>query len=320
MAACSTCNRTFTCGLRETTEPCWCASLPPIASVDATADCLCPECLRAKLARDGTGAGNAHDADDSRVDAKAPAASTVFGRAASALTLIAFLLSTLIASIPTPAFAAPPTPEAIIKACDEADSASQCERVLEREQLKQFPGLATRNGPALRIATNPGTPAVELKDSGNPDDESADFKWHSFWDYWAPSKIAIVSVTTRDADHFLVMQLDRAMQVKVPSEPILSPDARRFLVSDFCDKGCGNQIQMWRLDGMRAVREKTFKPRERWYETDVSWRDASTLVIEYSVAGPRRRLADPGEVNLVKAEPMTLRLSDSGWISDEPRR
>ena len=305
MAACSTCNRTFTCGLRETSEPCWCASFPPIASIDAKADCLCPECLREKPARD---------------NAKARAAPNAVAPSVSALTLIALLLSTLIAPIPAPVLAAPPTPEAIMKACDEADSASQCERVLEREQLKQFPGLATRNGPSLRITTNPGMPAVELRDSGNPDDESADFKWHSFWDYWAPSKIAIVSVTTRDADHFLVMQLDRAMQVKVPSEPILSPDSQRFFVTDFCDKGCGNQVQMWKLDRTRAVREKTFKPRERWYEVDASWRDASTLVIEYSVAGPRRRLADPGEVNLVKAEPMTLKLSDSGWISDEPRR
>ena len=307
MAACSACNRTFTCGLRETSEPCWCASVPPIARIDATADCLCPECLRERIARDAADAVDAADAADA-------------GDARGALTLVAVLLSTLIATMPAPTLAAPPTAEAIIKACDEAESASQCERVLEREQIKQFPGLATRDGPALRLATKPGMPAVELRDIGHPDNESADFKWHSLWDYWAPSKIAIVSVTTRDVDHFLVMQLDRAMQVKVPSEPILSPDSQRFFVTDFCDKGCANNIQVWKLDLTRAVREKTFKPRERWYEVDVSWRDASSLTTEYSVAAPRRRLADPGEVNLVKAEPMLLKLSDSGWISDEPRR
>lgn len=308
MAACSACNRTFTCGLRETSEPCWCASLPPIASVDATADCLCPDCLRERSARGAADAG-----DGSPLPFPAPIGARV-------LTLVGLLLSTLIAATPAPSLAAPPTPEAIIKACDEADSASLCERVLEREQLKQFPGLATRDGPALRLTTKPGMPAVELRDSGNPDNESADFKWHSFWDYWAPSKIAIVSVTTRDTDHFLVMQLDRAMQVKVPSEPILSPDNQRFFVTDFCDKGCANTVQVWKLDGTRAVREKTFKPRERWYEVDASWRDPSSLTIEYSVAGPRKRLADPGEVNLVKAEPMLIKLSDWGWISDEPRR
>ena len=236
------------------------------------------------------------------------------------MTLVALLLSTLIAIVPAPSLAAPPTPEAIIKACDEAETASQCERVIEREQLKQFPGLATREGPALRLVTKPGMPAVELRDNGNPEDEAGDFKWHSLWDYWPASKIAIVSVTTREADHFLVMQLDRVMQVRVPSEPILAPDGRRFFVTDFCDKGCANNVQVWKLDGTRAIREQTFKPRERWYEVDVSWRDPSSLAVEYSIAGPRRRLADPGEVNLVKADPMQLKLSDSGWVSDEPRR
>lgn len=242
-------------------------------------------------------------------------------RVASLSSAVAFVFASafIVATTSSPVLSAPPTSEAIIKACEETDTAAQCERVLEREQLKQFPGVGTRDGAALRLATKPGMPAIEFRDSGNPEDDNADFKWHALWDYWPQSKIAIVSVTTRDSDHFLVVQLDRGMQVRVPAEPILSPDGQRFIVGDFCDKGCGNQIQLWRIDRTRAIREKTYKPRERWYETDVSWRDPATLAVEYSTAAPRRRL-DSGEVNLVKADPMLLKLTDWAWVADEPRR
>jgi len=50
MAHCASCGERFTCGLRETQVPCWCASLPPLSRVDPAADCLCPDCLRARLA------------------------------------------------------------------------------------------------------------------------------------------------------------------------------------------------------------------------------------------------------------------------------
>ena len=50
-----------------------------------------------------------------------------------------------------------------------------------------------------------------------------------------------------------------------------------------------NAIQIWRIERNRVVRERTLKPAEKWYEADVSWRDAATLAIEYSVAAPRRR-------------------------------
>lgn len=217
-------------------------------------------------------------------------------------------------------FAAPPAYEAIIKACDESENAAQCERLLEKGQLKQFHGVATRDGSVLRLPSRPGAPPVELRDSGDPESETGDFRWHAFWDFWPEARIAVISVSTRDTDHFLLIELERGAQTRVPAEPLLSPDSARFLVSDFCDKGCGNQIQVWRIERNRPLREKTFKPRERWYETDVSWRDATSLTAEYSIAGPRRRLAEPGEVNLVKAGPMVLKLSDAGWMSDEPRR
>ena len=227
----------------------------------------------------------------------------------------------LAAGAATVAMSAPPAQEALVKACDEADTALQCERMLEAAQLKQFPGVATRDGKTLRMPTRPGMPNVELRDVGDPDnDTGADYRAYSFWDYWRDPGIAIVSVMTRDSDYYLLVELARGTQVKLGGEPLLAPDGKRFAVVDMCDKGCGNQIQVWRIERDRAVREKSFKPVEKWYETELSWRDASMLALDYSVAAPRRRLADPGELTLIKAKPRELKLSDSDWVSDEPRR
>jgi hypothetical protein len=52
MAVCSSCNLPFTCGMRETSEPCWCAALPALPSIEPAQDCLCPACLKARLAAD----------------------------------------------------------------------------------------------------------------------------------------------------------------------------------------------------------------------------------------------------------------------------
>lgn len=136
------------------------------------------------------------------------------------------------------AMGAPPAHEAIIKACDEAESAAQCERTLEAAQLKVFPGVASRDGKALRLPTRPGAPAVELRDSGDPENEvGADYRAHAFWDYWLQSRMAVVSVTARDTDYYLLVQLDAGTQIRLPAEPLLAPDGQRFVVGDFCEKG-----------------------------------------------------------------------------------
>ncbi|MEO7762008.1 MAG: cysteine-rich CWC family protein [Casimicrobiaceae bacterium] len=50
MASCSSCGAAFTCGMRETIEPCWCADVPKLATLDRAKDCLCPQCLASLLA------------------------------------------------------------------------------------------------------------------------------------------------------------------------------------------------------------------------------------------------------------------------------
>lgn len=227
----------------------------------------------------------------------------------------------LLALAPTVAQAAPPSHQAILKACDEAENAAQCERLLEAEQIKQFPAVAAREDRVLRLKARAGAAPIELRDAGNPDDETgAAYRAHAFWDYWPQKRSAVVSVTTQAGDYYLVVELDRGTQTRVPAEPLLAPDGQRFLVADLCEKQCANLIQIWRFDRDRLVRERTFKPAEKWYEADVAWRDASTIAIEYSVAAPRRRLAEPGDLVLVRAKPRLLKLSDAEWTVDETGR
>ena len=219
------------------------------------------------------------------------------------------------------ALAAPPSQNAIAKACDEADYAAQCERLLETDQIRQFPSVAERAGRVLRLKTRAGLPPVELRDTGDPANATgAEYRAHAFWDYWPQRRMAVVSVMTQGVDHYLLIDLERGTQVRAPAEPLLAPDGQRFLVADLCDKECGNVIQIWRFDRDRVVRERSFKPPEKWYEADVAWRDAATIAIDYSVAAPRRRLAEPGELTLVRARPRSLKLSDTEWSIDEAGR
>lgn len=219
------------------------------------------------------------------------------------------------------AHAAPPSVQAILKACDDAENAAQCERLLETEQIRQFPAVAVRDGPMLRLKARPGAASVALRDEGDPGTETgAPYRAHAFWDYWAQRKTAVVSVSTHAGEHYLVIDLDRGTQLRVAAEPLLAPDDQRFLVADLCDKQCANLIHVWRFERDRVVRERTFKPPEKWYEADVAWRDAATLAIEYSVAAPRRRLAEPGELTLERAKPRLLKLSDPDWTIDEAGR
>ncbi len=45
---CARCGAGFTCGMQAGEEPCWCASLPPLAPVPGRA-CLCRGCLEDEL-------------------------------------------------------------------------------------------------------------------------------------------------------------------------------------------------------------------------------------------------------------------------------
>jgi hypothetical protein len=90
--------------------------------------------------------------------------------------------------------------------------------------------------------------------------------------------------------------------VELPADPKLSPDRARLVTADFCERRCTNELALWRVtrDGVR--RESSWRPREAWSDAVATWKDADTIVIEYSVAGAptRSRLA--------------RRLADADWV------
>ncbi len=50
---CAACGRLFHCGMKDE-QPCWCATdFPPVLTGEPQAACLCPECLRARIAAHG---------------------------------------------------------------------------------------------------------------------------------------------------------------------------------------------------------------------------------------------------------------------------
>lgn len=213
-----------------------------------------------------------------------------------------------------------PTPS-IVRLCSEADGPQHCERLIEAEQMKQFPGIAVRDGNTLRLTGRDGARAIELRDSDDPGGGAgSEFRGYALWDYWPQRRTAIVSVTARDSDFYLVVELDRGTQTRVAAEPFLSPDGQRFVVADLCDTQCGNLIEVWRFDADRLLKELTFKSLEKWYQAEVRWHDASTLSLEYSVATPEPRFDGSGERVLVKAKPRLMKLSDWAWIDEERRR
>ncbi len=54
--ACPRCGRVFDCGAQDSSQPCWCVSLPKLpleALGQGDAGCYCPDCLRVRLAEHG---------------------------------------------------------------------------------------------------------------------------------------------------------------------------------------------------------------------------------------------------------------------------
>jgi len=47
---CPGCGTDFACGPQAGQADCWCNALPPLSPIDEGSDCLCPDCLRRRIA------------------------------------------------------------------------------------------------------------------------------------------------------------------------------------------------------------------------------------------------------------------------------
>lgn len=212
------------------------------------------------------------------------------GAAAFARRAAATLLS-----IASAAHAAPPTAEEIAKLCNDAEGPAHCGRVIEAQQLKRLPNLAQRDGPTLTVRLFPtGEARFEDRESLHG---GATF---SLFDYLNEFNAVVLWTTDNDKTAFTLLQRTTGRQTPVPSQPVPSPSGGRFATADFCPTRCENQLVVWQVsrDGVR--REYSWRPAQPWADAAVRWKDADTLVVEYTREGeetPRnleRRLNDPG--------------------------
>jgi hypothetical protein len=218
-------------------------------------------------------------------------------RAALAHVALAFA-----ALLPPGASAVPLTPEELAKVCAQADGPAHCGRMVEDVQLKRLPNLAARDGVTLKVSLYPSG-AVTLADT----ESLHGGRSYSLWDFINELN-AIVLYTTNDGDaSFMLLQRTNGRTIDLPAEPKVSPDRARLVTADFCASGCANELAVWRVtkDGVR--KEYSWKPKEAWIDAGATWKNADTVVIEYT---PERATASAKQER---------RLTDPGWLRHEPR-
>jgi hypothetical protein len=207
-------------------------------------------------------------------------------RAAAALAAATFVAA---------AAAAPVTPEELATLCAGAEDTAHCGRLVEAEQMKRLPHLATRDGLELRVTLYP-TGMATFTDV----EAAADGRSHSLWDFISEINAVVLYTTVGEHVTFTLLQRTTANKVELPAEPKVAPDRQRLVTADFCAMRCVNELAVWRIARDGIVRESYWKPAEAWTDAVATWKDANTIRVEYTAVGasaPKtldRRLTDPG--------------------------
>lgn len=205
-------------------------------------------------------------------------------------------------SIVSAAQAAPPTTEEIAKLCADAEGPAHCGRLIEGQQLQRLPNLARRDGPTLTVRL---FPAGEVKFEDRESLHGGTTV--SLFDYLNEFNAVVLWTTDSDKLAFTLLQRTTGRQTPIPSQPVPAPTGGRFATADFCPERCENQLVVWQAsrDGVR--REVSWKPAGRWADASVRWKDADTLVVEYTSEGEQT------------ARNLERRLNDPGWTRSETR-
>lgn len=199
----------------------------------------------------------------------------------------------LLATAAALAMAAAPAPEQVAQICANAEGPAHCGRLIEEAQLKALPNLARRDGDTLTISLFPaGQRAFVDTVAANTE------KSYALFDYWSPVNAVVLLVNVDDDASFVILQRANGQVTEVPAEPVLAPDRQRLVVADFCAK-CTNELAVWRIgrDGIR--KELAWQPSPAWSDASAKWKDADTLVLQYTPAGStesrtqERKLAAP---------------------------
>lgn len=203
------------------------------------------------------------------------------------------------------AASAGPTREDIATLCDNAEDATHCGRLIEQRQLARLPGLAVRDGDALRVSLYPSG-SVTFTDVVRPEG----VKTYALWDALSPIDAVLLYVVDGERTGFVLVERRNGRQVALPAEPMLAPDRRYLVTADFCAESCDNEVALWRVTRGDVQKERTWRPAAPWSDVTASWQGAERLTLEYSA---------PGEASAQRIE---LRLDDARWraAADAPRR
>jgi len=161
-----------------------------------------------------------------------------------------------------------------------ADDRAQCGRRIEEMQLARLPDLARRDGDALTIALFPAGTRI-YRDTVDAHGE----RTYALWDYFDWINAVLLYTTDGERSEFLLLQRANGRDYVLPSDPVLSPDRKHLATADFCASGCENRVSVWRVTPERIVRERSWRPPVPWSDASVRWKDAATVVLDYSVAG-----------------------------------
>ena len=185
----------------------------------------------------------------------------------------------LLAAAACLAAAAPPTPEKVAELCASVEGPAHCGRMIEAEQMKALPNLAKRDGDTLAINLFPAGQRTFVDLAAVNSDKS-----YALYDYWSPVNAVVLLVTDGDDTSFSILQRANGQVTEVPAEPLLAPDRQRLVVADFCAK-CSNELGVWRIarDGIR--KELSWKAPSGWSDVTAKWKDADTIVVQYTPAG-----------------------------------
>lgn len=202
-------------------------------------------------------------------------------------------------ALPALALAAPIAREELTALCANAEDQAQCGRLVEARQLTRLSRIAERVGDELRVSLSPFGLTI-FRDTVNVTGATS----YAVWDYLENLDTLVLFTTDGDRSGFLLLQRRGGGEYRVPSEPVMAPDERHFATADFCAKECDNRVTVWRMDRNGVRKLSTWAPAKPWTDVSVTWTDADTIALEYSLADdaqPRtllRRLGDPSWQNV----------------------
>lgn len=195
-------------------------------------------------------------------------------RGARALQALALAIALVAAN---PASAVPLTPEEVVRLCNDAEDKSHCGRLIEQVQLKRLPGLAKRDGLDLVVALFPsGTRRF------SDVERLIDPLSFSLYDSIDPINAVLLYKVEGDRASFVLLQRATNRVTELPSEPVLAPNRQRLATADFCATDCTNELVVWRVTRDGVVRELVHRPPERWTNVTTKWKDAETVVVDYT--------------------------------------